>query len=107
MVSPSIKLAKSNQSSSVETDYTNTDVSSSSSSSSLSFSSSSSMLKCDKKMCFYYIVIVFVLLLICKPKFILEKKTLNDDSKNISISKLILWQLIFCIPLIFYYIINY
>jgi len=103
MVSPSIKLAKSNQSSSVETDYTNTDVSSSSS----SFSSSSSMLKCDKKMCFYYIVIVFVLLLICKPKFILEKKTLNDDSKNISISKLILWQLIFCIPLIFYYIINY
>ena len=101
MVSPSIKLAKSNQSSSVETDYTNTDVSSS------SFSSSSSMLKCDKKMCFYYIVIVFVLLLICKPKFILEKKTLNDDSKNISISKLILWQLIFCIPLIFYYIINY
>ena len=65
MVSPSIKLAKSNQSSSVETDYTNTDVSSS------SFSSSSSMLKCDKKMCFYYIVIVFVLLLICKPKFIL------------------------------------
>ena len=101
MVSPSIKLAKSNQSSSVETDYTNTDVSSSSS------LSSSSMLKCDKKMCFYYIVIVFVLLLICKPKFILEKKTLNDDSKNISISKLILWQLIFCIPLIFYYIINY
>jgi hypothetical protein len=104
MVSPSVKLAKSNQSSSVETDYTNTDVSSSSSS---SISSSSSMLKCDKKMCFYYIVIVFVLLLICKPKFILEKKTLNDDSKNISISKLILWQLIFCIPLIFYYIINY
>ena len=101
MVSPSIKLAKSNQSSSVDTDYTNTDVSSSSS------LSSSSMLKCDKKMCFYYIVIVFVLLLICKPKFILEKKTLNDDSKNISISKLILWQLIFCIPLIFYYIINY
>jgi hypothetical protein len=103
MVSPSIKLAKSNQSSSVDTDYTNTDLSSSSSSS----ISSSSMLKCDKKMCFYYIVIVFVLLLICKPKFILEKKTLNDDSKNISISKLILWQLIFCIPLIFYYIINY
>ena len=96
MVSPSIKLAKSNQSSSVESDYTNTYV-----------SSSSLMLKCDKKMCFYYIIIVFVLLLICKPKFILEKKTLNDDSKNISVSKLILWQLIFCIPLIFYYIINY
>ena len=96
MVSPSIKLAKSNQSSSVESDYTNTDV-----------SSSSLMLKCDKKMCFYYIIIVFVLLLICKPKFILEKKTLNDESKNISVSKLILWQLIFCIPLIFYYIINY
>ena len=101
MVSPSIKLAKSNQSSSVETDYTNTDVSSS------SFSSSSSMLKCDKKMCFYYIVIVFVLLLICKPKFILQKKTLNDESTNISVSKLVLWQLILCIPLIFYYIINY
>ena len=102
MVSPSVKLAKSNQSSSVETDYTNTDVSSSSSS-----SSSFSISKCDKKICFYYIVIIFVLLLICKPKFILEKKTLNDDSKNISVSKLILWQLIFCIPLIFYYIINY
>lgn len=98
MVSPSVKLAKSNQSSSVESDYTNTDVSS---------SSSSLMLKCDKKMCFYYIIIVFVLLLICKPKFILEKKTLNDESKNILVSKLILWQLIFCIPLIFYYIINY
>ena len=100
MVSPSVKLAKSNQSSSVESD-TNIDLSSSSS------SSSSSMLKCDKKICFYYIIIVFVLLLICKPKFILEKKTLNDESKNISVSKLILWQLIFCIPLIFYYIINY
>ena len=98
MVSPSIKLAKSNQSSSVESDYRNTDLSS---------SSSPLMLKCDKKMCFYYIIIVFVLLLICKPKFILEKKTLNDESKNISVSKLILWQLIFCIPLIFYYIINY
>jgi hypothetical protein len=99
MVSPSVKLAKSNQSSSVEIDNANTD----SSSSSLSFSLS----KCDKKIYFYYSVIVFVLLLICKPKFILEKKTLNDDSKNISVSKLILWQLIFCIPLIFYYIINY
>ena len=99
MVSPSVKLAKSNQSSSVEIDDANTD----SSSSSISFSLS----KCDKKIYFYYSVIVFVLLLICKPKFILEKKTLNDDSKNISVSKLILWQLIFCIPLIFYYIINY
>lgn len=98
MVSPSIKLAKSNQSSAIETDDT---ILSSPLSLSLSIS------KCDKKICFYYIVIVFVLLLICKPKFILEKKTLNDDSKNISISKLILWQLIFCIPLIFYYIINY
>jgi hypothetical protein len=96
MVSPSVKLAKSNQSSSVEIDDANTD-------SSISFSLS----KCDKKIYFYYSVIVFVLLLICKPKFILEKKTLNDDSKNISVSKLILWQLIFCIPLIFYYIINY
>ena len=99
MVSPSVKLAKSNQSSSVEIDDAHTD----SSSSSLSFSLS----KCDKKIYFYYSVIVFVLLLICKPTFILEKKTLNDDSKNISVSKLILWQLIFCIPLIFYYIINY
>ena len=97
MVSPSVKLAKSNESSSsVESNDTNADS-----------SSSISMLKCDKKICFYYIVIVFVLLLICKPKFILEKKTLNDESKNISVSKLILWQLIFCVPLIFYYIINY
>jgi hypothetical protein len=98
MVSPSIKLAKSNQSSFIEVDSTK-ELSSSSLSLSLS--------RCDKKICFYYTIIVFVLLLICKPKFILEKKTLNDDSKNISISKLILWQLVFCVPLIFYYIINY
>jgi hypothetical protein len=96
MVSPSIKLAKSNQSSFIEVDSTKE-------LSSLSLSLS----RCDKKICFYYTIIVFVLLLICKPKFILEKKTLNDDSKNISISKLILWQLVFCVPLIFYYIINY
>jgi hypothetical protein len=102
MVSPSVKLAKSNQSSSVE-EVDTTSVSSSSLSSSLSLSLS----RCDKKICFYYVIIVFVLLLICKPKFILEKKTLNDESKNISVSKLILWQLIFCVPLIFYYIINY
>ena len=102
MVSPSVKLAKSNQSSSVE-EVDTTSVGSSSLSSSLSLSLS----RCDKKICFYYVIIVFVLLLICKPKFILEKKTLNDESKNISVSKLILWQLIFCIPLIFYYIINY
>lgn len=98
MVSPSIKLAKSNQSSFIEVDSTK-ELSSSSLSLSLS--------RCDKKICFYYTIIVFVLLLICKPKFILEKKPLNDDSKNISISKLILWQLVFCVPLIFYYIINY
>lgn len=98
MVSPSIKLAKSNQSSAIETDDT---ILSSPLSLSLSIS------KCDKKICFYYIVIVFVLLLICKPKFILQKKTLNDESTNISVSKLVLWQLILCIPLIFYYIINY
>jgi hypothetical protein len=98
MVSPSIKLAKSNQSSAIETDDT---ILSSPLSLSLSIS------KCDKKICFYYIVIVFVLLLICKPKFILQKKTLNDESTNISVSKLVLWQLVLCIPLIFYYIINY
>jgi hypothetical protein len=98
MVSPSIKLAKSNQSSAIETDDT---ILSSPLSLSLSIS------KCDKKISFYYIVIVFVLLLICKPKFILQKKTLNDESTNISVSKLVLWQLILCIPLIFYYIINY
>jgi hypothetical protein len=100
MVSPSVKLAKSNQSSSVEEVDTSVG-------SSLSSSLSLSLSRCDKKICFYYVIIVFVLLLICKPKFILEKKTLNDESKNISVSKLILWQLIFCVPLIFYYIINY
>ena len=96
MVSPSIKLAKSNQSSAIETDDTI-----------LSSPLSISISKCDKKICFYYIVIVFVLLLICKPKFILQKKTLSDESTNISVSKLVLWQLVLCIPLIFYYIINY
>ena len=68
MVSPSIKLAKSNQSSAIETDDT---ILSSPLSLSLSIS------KCDKKICFYYIVIVFVLLLICKPKFILQKKNVK------------------------------
>ena len=66
MVSPSVKLAKSNESSSLESNDTNA-----------GSSSSISMLKCDKKICFYYIVIVFVLLLICKPKFILEKKNIK------------------------------
>ena len=97
MVSPSIKLAKSNQSSSVEDSHVE----------SVASSFSTMLTKCDKKLVFVYIIVVFVLLIICKPKFILEKKTLNDDSKNISYSKLLLWELIFCIPLILHYIINY
>ena len=98
MVSPSIKLAKSNQSS-VEDEHTDSSPS--------SYSFSSILTRCDKKLVFVYIIVVFVLLLICKPKFILEKKTLNDDSKNISYSKLFLWELVLCIPLILHYIINY
>lgn len=97
MVSPSIKLAKSNQSSSAEDSHVESAAS----------SFSTMLTKCDKKLVFVYIIVVFVLLIICKPKFILEKKTLNDDSKNISYSKLLLWELIFCIPLILHYIINY
>ena len=94
MVSPSIKLAKSRQSSSTDDSHVDS-------------SSSSILTRCDKKLVFVYIIVVFVLLFICKPKFILEKKTLNDESKNISYSKLLLWELIFCIPLILHYIVNY
>ena len=51
MVSPSIKLAKSNQSSFIEVDSTKE-------------LSSLSLSRCDKKICFYYTIIVFVLLLL-------------------------------------------
>lgn len=89
MSSPSIKLAKSSQSSSsLEDDVVSTKFS-------------------FKKVVFCYIIIIFALLLICKPSFILKKETLNDVDKNVSYTKLFLWELILCIPLIFYYIINY
>ena len=60
-----------------------------------------------KKLSFYYACAVFILLLICKPAFILKKENLHEKPTKISYSKLFLWQLIFCIPLIFNYVINY
>lgn len=54
-----------------------------------------------------YPLITLVLLIICKPKFILRRENLHENPTKISYSKLLLWQLILCTPLIFYYIINY
>jgi len=61
----------------------------------------------DKKIAFYYFCIVFILLLICKPTFILKKEHLHEKPTKISYSQLFLWQLILCTPLILNYIINY
>ena len=66
-----------------------------------------SMSHCDKKIYFLYAIIVFILLLICRPSFIMKKETLLEKEKNISYSKLIIWEIILCFPLFFYYIINY
>jgi hypothetical protein len=62
----------------------------------------------SKNIYIYYPIIVFILLLIIRPKFIIIYKTLNDNKKDIKISKmkLLLWETIFCLPLVFYYIIN-
>lgn len=64
-------------------------------------------LKFDK-IYIYYPIIIFILLLLFRPKFIMIQKTLIDRDKDIKISKikLLLWQIIFCLPLVFYYIIN-
>jgi hypothetical protein len=53
----------------------------------------------------YYPIIVFFLLVILKPKIIMKKNNLKKDSE-ISIIKVLLWELLFCLPLIFYIIIN-
>ena len=63
--------------------------------------------KCDKKMCFGYAIVVFVLLLICRPSFIMKKVGLLEKEQTISYSKLIIWQIVLCFPLFFYYVINY
>jgi hypothetical protein len=67
----------------------------------------SSFSKCDKKMCFGYVVAVFILLLICRPSFIMKKVGLLEKEQTISYSKLIIWQIVLCFPLFFYYVINY
>lgn len=53
----------------------------------------------------YYPIIVFFLLVILKPKIIMKKNNLKKDSE-ISTIKVLLWELLFCLPLIFYIIIN-
>ena len=63
--------------------------------------------KCDKKMCFGYAIAVFILLLICRPSFIMKKVGLLEKEQTISYSKLIIWQIVLCFPLFFYYVINY
>jgi hypothetical protein len=67
----------------------------------------SSFSKCDKKMCFGYAVAVFILLLICRPSFIMKKVGLLEKEQTISYSKLIIWEIVLCFPLFFYYVINY
>ena len=54
------------------------------------------------KFCFYYVIITFILLLLCKPSFIKDNKKIG-----LSYSKLLLWELVVCLPLILYYIINH
>lgn len=54
-----------------------------------------------------YFSISLFLLLVCKPSFVLQKENLNETQTKLSYSKLIMWQLILCLPLVFYYIINY
>jgi hypothetical protein len=60
------------------------------------------------KIYIYYPLLILILLVLCKPNFIMIRKTLNDKEKDIKISKmkLLLWQIILCLPLVFYYIIN-
>ena len=53
-----------------------------------------------------YFMISFLVLIICRPSFILKKEHIDEEPTKLSYSKLLLWQLIFCFPLILDYIIN-
>jgi len=58
-----------------------------------------------KKFFIYYVIITFILLLLCKPSFIMKNDSVEDEY-TISYSKVFLWELILCLPFIFDYIIN-
>ena len=58
-----------------------------------------------KKFFIYYVIITFILLLLCKPSFIMKNDSVEDEY-TISYSKVLLWELILCLPFIFDYIIN-
>ena len=58
------------------------------------------------KMLCYYAVLVFILLLVCKPSFVMVKLTVNDSDLKLSYPKLFLWEIVLCLPFIFHYIIN-
>jgi len=58
-----------------------------------------------KKIFIYYVIITFILLLLCKPSFIMKNDSVEDEY-TISYSKVLLWELILCLPFIFDYIIN-
>ena len=63
--------------------------------------------ECDKsKYYLLYFMISFLVLIICRPSFILKKEHIDEEPTKLSYSKLLLWQLIFCFPLILDYIIN-
>ena len=61
-----------------------------------------------KKIFIYYVIITFILLLLCKPSFIMKNDSVDftEEKYTISYSKVVLWELILCLPFIFYYIIN-
>ena len=61
----------------------------------------------NKKIYFLYAIIVLILLLICRPSFIMKKEGLLEKEKTISYSKLLMWEIIICFPLFFNYIIIY
>lgn len=61
--------------------------------------------KMNIKIFIYYSIVIFILLLLFKPPCIMKKDYFKKE-KRISITKLIFWEIVLCLPLIFYYIIN-
>jgi len=64
----------------------------------------------SKKFFIYYAIVIFILMIVCKPSFVTLSITsdilVEKQEKIVSYSKLLLWELILCLPFILYYIIN-
>ena len=61
--------------------------------------------KMNIKIFIYYSIAIIILLLLFKPPCIMKKDHFKKE-KRISITKLLFWEIVLCLPLIFYYIIN-